>query len=46
VSEDRAQLPSVVDSELPVTTSTLHGALAVPSLAANAGGRASRRHDV
>jgi hypothetical protein len=44
VSGERNTLPVVVDTAAPVTTSpTLHSSLAVPSMVANAGERASRR---
>jgi hypothetical protein len=39
----RRDLQAVVETAVPVTTSTLRGALAVPSIVANAGDRASRR---
>jgi site-specific recombinase XerD len=43
VSGDRGNLPAVVGTTPPVTTSTLHSALTVPAMIAEAGDRASRR---
>jgi site-specific recombinase XerD len=43
VSAERRGLPAVVETATAVTTSTLRSALAVPSMIANAGDRASRR---
>jgi site-specific recombinase XerD len=43
VSGDRGQLPTVVDSSPPVTTSTLRSSLAVPAMVANAGNRTAKR---
>jgi hypothetical protein len=43
VSAERSNVPAVVETATPVTTSTLRSALAVPSMIANAGDRASRR---
>ena len=43
MSGDRAQLPAVVDTAGAVTRPRLHSSLALPSMVANAGERASRR---
>jgi hypothetical protein len=43
VSAERRNLPAVVETAAPLTTPTLHSALVVPSMIANAGDRASRR---
>jgi hypothetical protein len=43
VSAERHNLPAVVENAAQVTTPTLRSALAVPSMIANAGDRASRR---
>ena len=43
MSDDRAQLPIVVEAGRPVATATLHSSLAVPSIMANAGHRAAKR---
>jgi len=43
VSGDRDNVPAVVDSSPPVTTSTLRSSLAVPAMVANAGNRAAKR---
>jgi hypothetical protein len=43
VSGDRGNVPAVVEIAAPVTTSTLHSALAVPAMVAEAGDRAARR---
>jgi site-specific recombinase XerD len=43
VSAERRNLPAVVETATPVTTSTLHSALVVPAMIADAGDRAARR---
>lgn len=43
MSAERRNLPAVVETVAPVTTSTLHSALVVPAMIADAGDRASRR---
>jgi hypothetical protein len=43
VSIERRNVPAVVETLAPVTTSTLHSSLAVPAMIAAAGDRASRR---
>ena len=43
MSGDRDNVPAVVDSSPPVTTSTLRSSLAVPAMVANAGNRAAKR---
>jgi len=43
VSAERHNVPAVVETLAPVTTSTLHSSLAVPAMIAEAGDRASRR---
>ena len=43
MSDDRGQLPMVVDTASAVARPTLHSSLAVPSMVANAGNRASKR---
>jgi hypothetical protein len=43
VSAERHNVPAVVETSAPVTTSTLHSSLAVPAMIAEAGDRASRR---
>src|SRR5260370_4340953 len=43
MSDDRRDLPAVVETVASVTTSTLHSALVVPAMIADAGDRAVRR---
>src|SRR5882762_1310003 len=43
MSADRRDLPAVVETATPVTTSTLCSSLVVPAMIANAGDRAARR---
>ena len=43
MSAERHNLPAVVETITPVTTPTLHSALVVPAMIADAGDRASRR---
>jgi hypothetical protein len=43
VSAERRDLPAIVETAAPVTTSTLHSSLAVPATIAVAGDRACRR---
>jgi hypothetical protein len=43
VSAERSPLPAVVETAAPVTTSTVHSALVVPAMIADAGDRAARR---
>jgi hypothetical protein len=43
MSAERSNMPAVVETAAPVTTSTLHSSLAVPAMIADAGDRAARR---
>jgi site-specific recombinase XerD len=43
VTPERRNVPAVVETAAPVTTASLHSSLAVPSMIASAGERASRR---
>jgi hypothetical protein len=43
MSAEQRNVPAVVETVVPVTTSTLRSSLAVPSIIANAGDRTSRR---
>jgi site-specific recombinase XerD len=43
VSAERRDLPAIVETAAPVTTSTLHSSLAVPAMIAEAGDHPSRR---